>query len=91
MEFSTLGAYITDTATKSFNGVSLFNGTALSVTTDGTGGTFSMTGINLGASAYTTATGANISTSAGAVTALADVTAFHQSIGDRPFDRGRQH
>jgi flagellin len=74
-EFSTLSGYITDTATKDFNGVSLFTGTALAVTTDGAGSTFGMTGVNLGASAYTSATAADISTSAGAVTALTKVTA----------------
>lgn len=74
-EFSTLGAYITNTATKDFNGVSLFTSTALSVTTDGDSATFSMTGINLGASAYTTATGSGVATSGAAVTALTNVKA----------------
>ena len=74
-EFSTLSAYITDTATKDFNGVSLFGGAALTVTTDGTGATFSMTGINLGAAGYTGATGADVSTTSGAATALTKVTA----------------
>src|SRR5580658_10067617 len=44
-EFSTLAGYITDTSTKDFNGVSLFGGAALAVTTDGNGATFNMTGI----------------------------------------------
>jgi flagellin len=74
-EFSTLAGYITDTATKDFNGVSLFSGATLAVTTDGVGATFQMTGINLSASAYTTATSADISTTTGAVTALTSVTA----------------
>jgi flagellin len=74
-EFSTLAGYITDTATKDFNGVSLFSGGTLAVTTDGNGDTFSMTGINLGATAYTGATGADISTTTGAVAALTSVTA----------------
>jgi len=74
-EFSTLSAYITDTATKNFNGVSLFSAASLTVTTDGTGATFSMTGVNLGATAYTGATGADISTTTGAVAALTAVTA----------------
>jgi flagellin len=74
-EFNTLAGYINDTSTKDFNGVSLFSGTALAVTTDGTGATFSMAGINLGASAYTTATNSDVSTSADAVTALTNVTA----------------
>jgi flagellin len=74
-EFSTLGSYITNTAIKDFNGVSLFTSTAKSVTTDSDGGTFSMSGVNLGASAYTTATGSNVSTAAGAATALTNVKA----------------
>ena len=74
-EFSTLGAYITNSASKDFNGVSLFTSTALSVTTDGEGSTFSMSGINLGASAYTTATGSGVGTAANAATALTNVKA----------------
>jgi len=74
-EFTTLGAFITNTATKDFNGVSLFTSTALSVTIDSEGGTFSMSGINLSASAYTTATGSSISTAATAATALTNVKA----------------
>ena len=45
-EFQTLATYINDVATKDFNGVSLFSGNALNVTTDSEGGTFSMTGIS---------------------------------------------
>jgi len=82
-EFNTLAGYINDTATKNFNGVSLFSGANLSVTTDGSGTLFSMTGINLAASAYTTVTGispdgsaaTSISTTGGAATALGQVTA----------------
>jgi len=74
-EFSTLAGYITDTASKNFNGVSLFSATALSVTTDGTGATFSMTGIDLSATGYTGATGSDISTTTGASAALTAVTA----------------
>jgi flagellin len=83
-EFSTLAGYITDTGTKDFNGVSLFSGTALAVTTDGNGATFAMTGINLSASAYTAATGSDISTTTGAVSALTAVTvAITQLATDR--------
>lgn len=74
-EFTTLGAYITNVATKDFNGVSLFTSTALSVTTDSEGATFSMTGLNLGATTYTTATGSTVSSAANAVTALTNVKA----------------
>ena len=74
-EFTTLAAYVTNTAGKDFNGVSLFSTTALSVTTDGDSGTFSMAGINLGAAAYTSATGAAVDTAANAIAALAVVNA----------------
>ena len=75
-EFATLAAYITNSSGKDFNGVSLFSATTLSVTTDGDGGTFSMAAIDLNAAAYTNATtGTDISTTAGANTALAAVEA----------------
>ena len=67
-EFATLSGYITDVASKTFNGVPLFSTTALNVTTDGDGATFSMAGIDLGAAAYTNATGANINTIAASQT-----------------------
>ncbi len=83
-EFSTLGAYITNVASKDFNGVSLFSSSALSVTIDSEGGSFSMTGINLGASVYSTAAGNNVSTTAGAATALTNVKlAITQLATDR--------
>jgi flagellin len=74
-EFSTLGAYITNVGGKDFNGVSLFSASALSVTTDGDGGTFSMTGVSLAVSAYTTATGSSVSSASNAATALTNVKA----------------
>jgi flagellin len=75
-EFAALGAYIDNTASATFNGVSLFSATGLSVTTDGTGGTpFTMTNVNLASSSYASATSADISTSTGAAAAVASVTA----------------
>jgi flagellin len=74
-EFASLASFITSSASANFNGVSLFAGAALTVSIDGTGDSFSMTGINLSASAYTTATGSDISTTAGAATALTNVSA----------------
>jgi len=74
-EFSTLGGYINNVATKDFNGVSLFSATAKNVTTDSDGGTFSMTGVNLAAATYTTATGSTVDTAANAATALTNVKA----------------
>jgi len=74
-EFATLAAYITSAGGQDFNGVSLFSGAALNVTIDSNGTAFSMTGINLSSSAYTTATGSSVSTSTTAATALTNVEA----------------
>ena len=74
-EFSTLAAYVTNVAAKDFNGVSLFSATALSVTIDGEGNTFSMSGVNLGVSAYTSATGSSVTSISNAATALTNVKA----------------
>ena len=74
-EYTTLGSYINDVATKDFNGVNLFDGTALNVTTDSDGNTFTMNGVDLTGSAYTTATGDSVDTAANAATALTDVKA----------------
>jgi flagellin len=86
-EFSTLANYVSSAANQTFNGVSLFTATALSVTTDGDGGSFSMSAINLSASAYTAVSGGSldISTTGGAVTALAAVEA---AITQLSTDRG---
>jgi flagellin len=83
-EYSTLGSFVNDVATKSFNGVSLFNGNTLSVTSDSEGNTFSNLGVNLGNTTYTTATGDNISSLSGAQTALTDTkNAISQLASDR--------
>ncbi len=74
-EFTALAGFITSAAGQTFNGVSLFSTSALSVTTDGNGGTFSMTAVNLSASAYTTATGDSVSSATFAAAALTAVTA----------------
>ncbi|MBI3415584.1 MAG: flagellin FliC, partial [Verrucomicrobia bacterium] len=77
------------TASKDYNGVSLFTSTALSVTTDGdtsagSSAAFSMTGVNLGASAYTGATGSAVSTTTAAASALTAVkSAITQLATDR--------
>lgn len=83
-EFTKLGGYVNDLATKDFNGVSLFSGTALSVTVDSDAKTFSNTGVNLGAAAYTGATSATVSSSANAGLAL---TAVKTAIGQLATDR----
>jgi len=83
-EFSTLGAYIDDVATKEFNGVALFDGAALNVTIDSDGNTYAMNSVDLGASAYSTATGGSVATSAGAATALTNIkAAIDQLATDR--------
>lgn len=83
-EFDTLGAYIDDLATKDFNGVSLFGGAALNVTTDSEGNTFTMAGVNLTAGTYSTATAGDVSTTAGAATALTNIkSAITQLATDR--------
>lgn len=83
-EFTTLGAYIDDVATKEFNGVALFDGTALDVTTDSDANTYSMTGVDLAATEYTDATSATIETATNAASALTDVkAALDQLATDR--------
>lgn len=83
-EFQQLSQYITDSASKDFNGVSLFSTNNLNITADAEGGTFTMTGINLGSATYTTATGSNISTTTAAATALTNVkAAINQLASDR--------
>jgi flagellin len=74
-EYSTLGSYINDLATKDFNGVSLFGTTTLNVTTDSDGKTFALSTANLSSTTYTSATGGNVSTTAGAISALTAVKA----------------
>lgn len=83
LEFSTLGQFISDVANKTFNGVTLFDGNSHNVTTDADGNNpFGMTGVNLSAATYTTATADNVSTNA--ATALTDVkAAISQLASDR--------
>ncbi len=83
-EFSQLASFVTTSGTKDFNGVSLFSTTALSITVDSEGSTFSMSGINIGAAAYTAATSASVATSASAAAALTTVkAAITQLASDR--------
>ena len=80
-EFSSLATYVSDLAGKDFNGVSLFNGTALGVVVDSEGATFSMTGIV--GTAYALAA-QDVSTTTGAATAL---TAVKSAINTLASDR----
>ncbi|MBI5799637.1 MAG: flagellin [Verrucomicrobia bacterium] len=83
-EFSQLSSFVTSSASKDFNGVSLFASASLSVTVDSEGNTFSMSGINLGIAAYTGATSASVATAASAAAALTTVkTAITQLASDR--------
>lgn len=83
-EFSQLASFVTSSASKDFNGISLFSSSALSVTADSEGTTFSMSGINLGAAAYTGATTASVATTASAAAALTSVkSAITQLASDR--------
>jgi flagellin len=83
-EFTALGSYVSNVATKDFNGVSLFNGATLNVTTDSDANTFGMVGIDLSNTTYTTATTDNISSISGAQQALTDVKgAISQLASDR--------
>ena len=83
-EFQELGAYVTNTSSKDFNGVSLFSASNLGVTIDSEGGTFTMSGINLAQTAYTNATGSTISSVTLAGAALEYVKgAINQLANDR--------
>jgi flagellin len=81
-EFQELAGYIDDVAGKEFNGVSLFGGAALNVTINEDGGAWAMTGVNLAAGAYTTATGSNVTSAGNAATALTNVKAAITQLAD---------
>ena len=86
-EFTALGSYVNNVATKDFNGVSLFDGNTLNVTTDSEANTFAMSGINLAGTTYAAATDvtkSDITSIAGANTALTNVkAAISQLASDR--------
>ena len=75
-EFQNLGDFVTSTATRDFNGVSMFGGNAISVTVNSEAvSNFSYTAIDLGNASYTAATGSDLTTTANAATALSNVKA----------------
>jgi len=83
-EFQQLYAYFTSAASKDFNGVSLFSTTALNVTIDSEGNTFTMNGINLSSAAYTPLAASDVTTTTTATTALTNVKgAITQLATDR--------
>jgi flagellin len=85
-EFDQLVQYVGNTATKDFNGVSLFSTTPLNVTVDSEGGTFTMKGIDMAAASYTAvlSPSLNISTTGAAASALTTVkNVINQLASDR--------
>ncbi len=84
-EFTNLGTFITATAARDFNGVSMFSGSALNVTVNSEAtGNFAYTAVNLGNTTYTTATASTITTTGNATTALTSVkNAINQLATDR--------
>ncbi len=83
-EFAQLSAYMSNSSTKEFNGVSLFSSAILNVTLDSEGNTFAMNGVDLGGTAYSDAMAASVATTTGALTALTMVkTAISQLASDR--------
>ena len=81
-EFSTLATYVNNVSTNDFNGVSLFGGTSLNVTIDSSTGTFSMTGVNLTGTTFTSLETASVATNAsGALTTVQ--AAISQVASDR--------
>jgi flagellin len=80
-EFQKLASYINDLASKDFNGVTLFDGAALDVTTDSDGNVVSTTGVD--GTAYDL-TADDLTSSANAATALGNIkTAIDAVASDR--------
>ena len=83
-EFLNLGAFVTSSASRDFNGVSLFTATALNVTVTSEAATTAMAAINLSSTTYTAAVATTISTTTAATAALTAVkTAITQIASDR--------
>jgi len=84
-EFTDLKTYISDIGTKDFNGVSLFNGTGLSVTKDSDVGTWSLNASALNGSDVTTVVGTFTATTGSAVatlkTAIESVATHRAKVG----------
>ena len=88
-EFNSLASYIGDVATKDFNGVKLFDGNALSVTTDSdptASNLFAMKSVDLGDASYTNVTDgtSKIDTATDAAAALTNIKgAIEKLASDR--------
>ncbi len=74
-EFQMLGGFITDSASKEFNSVPLFDGTDIDIAIDSEGTAYTMSGVDLNDVAYTDATASTIDSAANASTALTNVLA----------------
>ena len=82
-EFVQMQDYISNTASKEFNGVSLFSNAVLGITTDDLGTMFSMDGVDLTTTSYTAATDpstVNVNTTTAAATALVGIRAAISSL-----------
>jgi len=85
-EFSTLATYINNLANQQFNGVTLFDGTTLSVSVNSDGSNpYSNVGVQLGNGSVYDLTTQSLATTGGSVTALAAVRA---AITQLATDRG---
>ena len=85
-EFTKLGAFVTASSTRDFNGVSMFGSSAINVTVNSEGtSNFAYSAVDLASStSYTAATGSTITTTALATTALTNVKkAINQLATDR--------
>ena len=84
-EFTKLGAFVTASSTRDFNGVSMFGSSNLNVTVNSEGvNNFTYTAVNLTSNSYTVATGSTITTTTNAGTALTKVKdAINQLATDR--------
>ena len=71
LEYQQLSQTVTDSASKTWNGINLFSANALAITSDSEGGTFNMAGVDL--SAVVADVGGDIKTVATADTAIADM------------------
>jgi flagellin len=83
-EFSALAAYIGSVANQTFNGVDLFHGGTMNVTTDGNGGTYQITNPDLTQAVYAAdLTGSNVANDA-----TDALTAVNNAIAQLASDRG---
>lgn len=83
-EFQQLATYITSTATKDFDGISLFSPNSVTVTLDSdNNSSLTMQGINItGSAVYTDATGSDIATTTAAAAAISFVKSAITQLSD---------